>query len=106
MSDSLKTGKAHHALPPSVGSACRHEREVERLTAENIRLRRALSEVVKNLGNGSAAAPMASLDFLCVAVPNEVKLYCEYLRHAPNAEVRRGPGNSNETAMAPGRRLN
>lgn len=79
-----------------------HSRQLERLTAHwtaempvaapsdhadaaphpEIRLRGALSKVATNLGNGSAASPGASLEFLCDCVPNEVKLHNEIVRNA------------------------
>ena len=54
--------------------------EIERLREENKALRDGLSLVADNIGNGSFASPDASLDFLSVEVPKEVKLYCQRLR--------------------------
>ena len=56
------------------------EQRLAELEAETKRLRAALSRVVANLGNGSAASPDASLDFLC-AVPHEVKLYVQSIKN-------------------------
>lgn len=43
-------------------------------------LRAGLSLVASNIGNGSAASPECSVEFLTVDVPLEVKLVCEKYR--------------------------
>ena len=52
-------------------------RELEK---ENRLLRQGCSLIASSIGNGSAASPDASVDFLTNALANEVKLYCERLR--------------------------
>lgn len=44
------------------------------ISAENAELRKALSVVATNIGNGSYASPTASLTFLTKGVPDEVRL--------------------------------
>ena len=55
-------------------------KENEALIEENIKLRNALSQVATNLRNGSCVSPEASLEFLTVDLPNEVKLVIDQLR--------------------------
>jgi len=43
-------------------------------------LREGLSLAASNIGNGSGASPQASLEFLTVEVPAEIKLVCENYR--------------------------
>jgi hypothetical protein len=43
-------------------------------------LREGLSLAASNIGNGSGASPKASLEFLTVEVPAEIKLVCENYR--------------------------
>lgn len=56
---------------------------------ENNALRAGLSLVATNLGNGSFAAPTASIEFLCVCLPREVKAVCDDLRTERDALRRR-----------------
>ena len=44
-------------------------------------LRKGLSDAATNIGNGTFAAPYASLHFLTVDLPEEIKVYCESLRN-------------------------
>jgi hypothetical protein len=55
-------------------------KENEALIEENTNLRKALSQVAVNLRNGSCVSPEASLEFLTVDLPNEVKLVIDQLR--------------------------
>jgi hypothetical protein len=52
----------------------------EYLMVENQKLREGLSLAASNIGNGSGASPQASLEFLTVEVPAEIKLVCENYR--------------------------
>jgi hypothetical protein len=52
---------------------------IDRQTEEIKRLRKVISDVADNLGNGSAVSTEASLEFI-EDVPNEVKLVCAALR--------------------------
>lgn len=52
----------------------------EDLMVENQKLREGLSLAASNIGNGSGASPQASLHFLTVEVPAEIKLVCENYR--------------------------
>lgn len=54
--------------------------ENDSLIKENMKLREALSQVATNLRNGSCVSPEASLEFLTVDLPNEVKLVIDQLR--------------------------
>ena len=54
--------------------------ENDALIKENMKLREALSQVATNLRNGSCVSPEASLEFLTVDLPNEVKLVIDQLR--------------------------
>jgi hypothetical protein len=47
---------------------------------ENQKLREGLSLVASNIRNGSGASPQASVEFLTVDVPAEVKLVCQNYR--------------------------
>ena len=53
---------------------------IKRLEEENKKLREGLSLAASNIGNGSGASPQASLEFLTVEVPAEIKLVCENYR--------------------------
>lgn len=78
----------------------------KQMELENRALREGCSKIATSIGNGSAASPNASVDFLTNALASEVKLYCaaqraeiEYLREQvkraaaqPNAEVSDGSG--------------
>jgi hypothetical protein len=55
-------------------------KENDSLIEENMKLRNALSQVATNLRNGSCVSPEASLEFLTVDLPNEVKLVIDQLR--------------------------
>ena len=50
------------------------------LEMENARLRAGCSAIAAALGNGSAAAPCASVEFLTAGLAKEVRLYCADLR--------------------------
>lgn len=59
----------------------------KQMELENRALREGCSKIATSIGNGSAASPNASVDFLTNALASEVKLYCaaqraeiEYLR--------------------------
>ena len=56
----------------------------EDLMVENQKLRDGLSLAASNIGNGSGASPQASLEFLTVEVPAEIKLVCENYRREIN----------------------
>ena len=49
---------------------------IEILKKENTALREGLSKVATNLGNGSAVSPQASIQFLTIDLPEEVRLEC------------------------------
>lgn len=55
-------------------------KENEALIEENMKLRNALSQVATNLRNGSVVSPEASIEFMTVDLPNEVKLVIDQLR--------------------------
>lgn len=55
-------------------------KENDSLIEENMKLRKALCQVATNLRNGSCVSPEASLEFLTVDLPNEVKLVIDQLR--------------------------
>lgn len=55
-------------------------KENEALIEENTKLRNALSQVATNLRNGSVVSPEASIEFMTVDLPNEVKLVIDKLR--------------------------
>jgi regulator of replication initiation timing len=54
--------------------------ENDALIKENMKLRQALSQVATNLRNGSVVSPEASIEFMTVDLPNEVKLVIDQLR--------------------------
>jgi hypothetical protein len=54
--------------------------ENDALIKENMKLREALSQVATNLRNGSVVSPEASIEFMTVDLPNEVKLVIDKLR--------------------------
>jgi hypothetical protein len=45
-----------------------------------MKLREALSKIATNLRNGSVVSPEASIEFITVDLPNEVKLVIDQLR--------------------------
>lgn len=49
------------------------------LTEENLRLRRVLSRIATNIGNGSVVSEQASIEFI-EDIPREVELVCQSLR--------------------------
>lgn len=51
--------------------------ETSRQQDEIRRFRQAMSQVARNLGNGSDACPGASIEFLTKQVPEEVRLVCQ-----------------------------
>lgn len=51
-----------------------------KLELENAQLRAGCSAIATAIGNGSAASPEASVEFLTTALALEVRLYCEALR--------------------------
>ena len=55
-------------------------KENDALIKENMKLREALSQVATNLRNGSVVSPEASIEFMTVDLPNEVKLVIDQLR--------------------------
>lgn len=55
-------------------------KENEALIEENTKLRNALSQVATNLRNGYVVSPEASIEFMTVDLPNEVKLVIDKLR--------------------------
>jgi len=54
--------------------------QIDVLIEENMKLRNALSQVATNLRNGSVVSPEASIEFMTVDLPNEVKLVIDQLR--------------------------
>lgn len=53
---------------------------IEALEIENRKLRNGCSEICAAIGNGSAASPDASVEFLTTSLANEVRIYCLWLR--------------------------
>ena len=50
------------------------------LETENLQLRQGCANIAAALGNGSAASPEASVEFLTESLAKEVRLYCAHLR--------------------------
>lgn len=57
-----------------------------KLETELAAMRKAMSQVATNIGNGSFASPDASPEWLTKEVPEEVRLYCARLRGELAAE--------------------
>jgi len=61
-----------------------YDRIIDEQREEIKALREGLSLAASNIGNGSGASPQASLEFLTVEVPAEIKLVCENYRSEIN----------------------